>query len=223
MQVALFMKTTHLIALLLVVSTTIVSAAVAGRLSNRWGVSATAEEAGVQLLKVPKNVGEWQLRKESELNETALNLLQCNAYLYRTYERPGTGDFVVVALLLGPPGPISVHTPEVCYPAREYDVKESRKQIKFAGGKGQTLWSTLFQSKTVDAQLLQVAYAWSDGGEWQAFDDARWPNLGKSHLYKIQIAAMSGDVDRKPDVVCNDFLEDFLPLTSQHLVAATRN
>lgn len=217
------MKIAHIAAAVAVIVLTTVSALVAGRLTNRWGVSPTAEQAGTRLLEMPKNVGPWKLKQEMELNETARDLLQCENYLHRMYEHSDTHDQVAIAVLMGPPGPIAVHTPDVCYSAREYEIKEPRKHIKFDTGKSQTLWTMRFQSRTVDAQLLQVAYGWSDGTQWKAPEDARWQYLGNSHLYKLQIAAISGDVNREPDVVCNEFLEEFLPLMSQYLVPATRN
>jgi hypothetical protein len=212
------MKTTHIAAASAVILLTVVSAVVAGRLSNRWGVSATAQKAAARLLETPQNVGDWIDPEELALSPVAQDVLEHPTYLERRYVRGS--DVVVVAVLVGAPGPIAVHTPEICYSSREYVIKEDRKRVQFDFGR-HSLWSTLFQSRSLDAPLCQVVYGWSDGGQWTAPEDARWKNIGKSHLYKIQAAAYSGSAERQPDEVCQEFLEAFLPVLSQHLVPAT--
>lgn len=215
------MKTAPIAASCVVVLLTVVSAVVAGRFSNRWGISATAEKAATRLLETPKNVGKWELREEFELSPTASEVLENPTYLERRYVHADTGDSVTVAVLVGAPGPIAVHTPEICYSSREYAIKENRKKVAFDFDPAHSLWSTLFQSRTVDAQLLNVVYGWTDGKQWTAPEDARWQNLGKSHLYKIQVAAIAGSPERQPDEVTKEFLQAFLPVLSPHLVAAS--
>src|SRR5688500_18136023 len=88
---------------------TVAAGALHGRMTARWGLRDTDQQAAEQLLTaLPPEVGNWVLRDESELSPEVLKVLQCSAHISRVYEHQQTGDVATVAVLLGPPGPISV-------------------------------------------------------------------------------------------------------------------
>src|SRR4051812_35968739 len=115
------MKNLPLAAFLILLAGTLGVSIVQGRITNRWGLRPDAEAAGDRLRPIlPAEVGNWRMRSDEKLADPMVAILQCNAYVLRVYEHQQTGDVVRLAVLLGPPGPISVHTPEVCYSSREF-------------------------------------------------------------------------------------------------------
>jgi hypothetical protein len=152
-------------------------------------------------------------------------ILQCPAYVVRVYEHEQTGDVVNVALLMGPPGPISVHTPEVCYSSREYTPDGERRRISItaADDKVHSLWQLSLNSNNLDASSLRVFYGWSTGTTWEAVERPRFCFGGLPHLYKLQVAV----TDHPASVAIGfdagqDFLSSFLEQIQPRLIEASR-
>src|SRR5260221_3453786 len=100
-----------LVGLLLVLATGFVH----GLWTNRWKLS---DEPGVscQLLsQVAMNIGDWEGRDLSPLDEQTLTIGEIEGYLTRVYVNRQTGQEVAVMILCGRGGPIAQHTPDICY------------------------------------------------------------------------------------------------------------
>ena len=124
----------------------------------------------------------------------------------RVYRNQTTGAMINAALLFGPRGPIAVHTPEICYDSVGTEQTRERQveSIKTDAGTHQ-LWSVQFSKAPDPEPSIEVWYAWSDGGTWEAKENPRLWMTDK--LYKIQIAGPV-DPDKRP---CRDFMKAFLP------------
>src|SRR5436305_632514 len=85
-----------------------------GRWSNRWGNTQAVEQAVLSLRRVPMTIGDWQA-KPLDLGAKQAQQAGYAGYFLRRYERRGDGAAVNVMLACGPAGPLSVHTPDVCY------------------------------------------------------------------------------------------------------------
>jgi hypothetical protein len=124
-----------------------------------------------------------------------LETLQCEAHINRVYVHRQTGEVVNVAMIVGPSGPTAVHTPEICFSSRAYQIAEPREK-KFFGGAGDeggsSLWTTRFKSQDAGAGELQVYYGWSTGGPWTASQSPRFEFGGSPLLYKLQVSAQMG-------------------------------
>jgi hypothetical protein len=145
-------------------------------------------------------------------------VLECQGYSYCTYLNRSTGDVVNVAVILGPPGPIAVHTPEICYSSKEYKQTSHRRHEDLP--EGDSLWSVSFRSNSVDAQSFAVYYGWSDGDVWHATYDPRFEYAGSPYLYKLQLAGRSNRVDADADhEACRRFLEAYLPQLKSRLLS----
>lgn len=160
---------------------------------------------------LPDRVGGWRLLREGELETDVIKMLQCEAYINRVYVHDETGDRVSVAMILGPGGPIAVHTPEICYSSQDYTLDGERTMTTLLDGKGteQTFWNVSFQPNNVGAQPIRVLYGWSNGTSWEATKDPRFAHGWRPYLYKIQIAGpIAGNLaDFEP---CQDFLTRFV-------------
>lgn len=183
-----------------------------GRLRHRWGPDKYLREAGQRLAEFPDQVGPWTLVSREELPAETLAMLHCSASLLRSYINQETGETVIVTVLQGPSGPISVHTPEICYSSRAYRVSEPRSVVKLdvAGERPSEFWALTFRSKDVDESLLRVHYGWTTDGVWQAPASARWSYAGYPYLYKIQLASLPRDLSAHDP--CASFLRDFIPV-----------
>ena len=213
------------VATILVAGLTVASGVLHGRLTNRWGQPPAMLAAAEQLKGVPTQFGDWRMQgEEAEMDEISKNMLELAGYVNRNYVNETTGETVHVAVLLGPVGRISVHTPEICFSSRDYDTKDQRQRTqiptKNSAAEPEDLWRTTFKSRNISGHLLCVYYGWSRGGRWSATEGARWEYAGSPYLYKIQLAVQlpPGLTPEETDP-CKDFLVDFLPVLQPYLVA----
>lgn len=205
---------------------TIVTGMVQGRMSNRWGPSETMYNAAKQLEKLPAQFGNWRLLTSQEMSEDVINQLECAGYINRTYTNRQTGETVNMALIIGPAGPTAVHTPEICYSSRAHKQLAPRECVTLFGGSNQEdkFWSLTFRSTGVNADLLQVCYAWSTGDRWLAAGNPRFSLAGQPYLYKIQLASrLPFYADLKANDPCKNFLQDFLPVAKQCMIEPSQN
>jgi hypothetical protein len=186
----------------IIVVLTLASGVMQGKLSNRWGVSDHQRLAGDKLASFPETFGDWVMKASHRLDQDAVDQLEPYGYFQREYVNRTSGAAVYVTALLGPAGPISVHTPEVCYAGRDHRQIGERQRITIPGHDGDDfLWKTSFRLHGVDAQEQNIYYAWSVGGHWIAPDSPRLSFAAKPYLYKIQLSTSvrKGDGDSTSD------------------------
>ena len=211
--------------IVLLVGLTILSGILYGRMSNRWGHSFETLSAANKLKEIPRQFGDWRLQSSEDLDEASLTELDPAGYFVRSYGNRKTRDVVGVMLVLGPPGRISVHTPEVCFGSRNYERRSEREQvaIRDAGGADDEFWALDYKMNGVRGGQLRVYYAWSAGDRWLALKDARFWSAGLPYLYKIQLSGLlpPGTANPPTDDPCRKFLQDFVPVAKEYLVEPT--
>jgi hypothetical protein len=141
-------------------------------------------------------------------------MLECNGYVLRQYTNSSTGEVVNLALILGPPGPIAVHTPEVCFSSRAYQPLHERERFSVSDvdGSEDTFWTVAYRTRNLRGDLMRACWAWSAGSRWSAADDARFAFAAKPYLYKIQLAGFPPPgANLEVSDPCRNFLRDFLP------------
>jgi hypothetical protein len=177
--------------LLAAIGLTAVSGMVHGRLSGRWGRPPESLALAQRLKQFPDDVGNWKVRNSYDMPQEVVDILECVGYVDRRYVNQETGAAVAVAVMLGPAGPISVHTPEVCYSSREFNATSPREvaEIRDSADGRTDFWTMSFESTRVDKTLLRVYYAWSTDGCWEATEHPRFAYAGQPFLFKIQLAA----------------------------------
>ena len=199
--------------IVLVLGITLVTGAVHGRFMQRWGPAPDLLAAARHLDTFPQQMGDWQLLKKEPMDESTVQMLSCAGYVNNRYQNRKTGDEVGIAIMLGPSGPISVHTPEVCYSSRAYAIQEPRQSISLSGrdGRPHTFWSLLFRTNTPSTDRLRVCYAWRGEEAWEASSNPRFEFAGRPFLFKLQIASLvpsdQADASHNP---CADFLSAML-------------
>ncbi|MGA2030683.1 MAG: exosortase-associated EpsI family protein [Thermoguttaceae bacterium] len=216
--------------LAVVAALTLVSGMLQGRIRNRWGPSEAMRAAAQRLQDVPRRFGgpqndRWQLHSAETMSEDTLEMLECTGYFVRKYANQRTGEVVSVFVILGPAGPIAVHTPEICYSSRNYKSRDTRERVAIPHAKGpeDQFWALTFKSKSVQGDLLRVYYAWSTGERWSAPNDARFAFAGWPYLYKVQLSSsLPEGADLKTADTCREFLKDFAPVVRQFLIEPSR-
>ena len=196
-----------------------------GSLVNRWGQADSLQAAAARLDRdLPPRLGHWRLVKSLPLEEGVGDTLQCAAALHGIYTNEQTGDSVVVAVLVGPSGPLTVHTPEICYSANDYELAGERQAVAITDKKRQqhSLWQLHANSRHSTRPNLRVLYGWSQGREWQAVRGPRFALAGLPVLYKLQLAGPARDAHSEGPDPCQEFLSQFLTEIQPRLVASSR-
>lgn len=186
-----------------------------GRMTNRWGIQPDMKEASRRLESMPADIDGWHA-ESYPLDERVAEMLQCQGSLNRVYENPKTGQKVSIVVLLGPAGPIAVHTPEICYSSKDYSITSDR--VPYAVDDQQDLWDLRLKSNRAGAAPLRVLYGWTNDGNWDATANPRFAFGGRPLLYKIQLAGPVPNESGEQDA-CRDFLAAFLPVLRKHLLS----
>jgi hypothetical protein len=129
---------------------------------------------------------------------------------------------VDLSLLIGPAGTVSVHSPEICFPSKNFELlgKRVRITIRDDAGIDHQFWRVEFRSQDLEERLSRVYYGWSIGGTWSAPDDPRFEFAGQPYLYKLQLHVKISPDSEKADAGLS-FLSNFLPEARAELVSAT--
>jgi hypothetical protein len=193
----------------------IFSGMVHGLWTDRWTDRADLTAAAENLESLPMTLDDWQGENFSEPTEKAgLAGALARRYVHRT-----TGQVVSIYLGCGRPGPVSVHTPEVCYSGSGFQV-ESPVAFTLPTGpdmpRGE-LWTARFVKERPDGRSnLRLFWGWCAGGEWKIAENPRRSFAGERLLYKLYVVreVTGGDepVDADP---CIDFMRSLLPAVKQ--------
>lgn len=197
-----------------VIALTGLSGLASGVLSERWGPPAEAKLGAARLALLPEVLGDWEMESTVPVEADVIDMLECSGSLHRLYRNRTTGQVVNMVLLLGPSGPISAHTPDICYSSQAYtQVGATRRaELRWPDRASAIVWRLKIRSNRLEGERLSVAYSWNCGNGWVAPD---WPRItfaGRPMLYKLQVV---GEIDgERSDVAsdpCESFLKAFLP------------
>src|SRR5690242_19074263 len=96
----------------------VASGLVHGFWTDRWQASPETREAADQLDQLPRELGDWRARAlPVQPGQAGQGVAGC---IQRRYVNDKTGAIVVLALVCGRPGPVSIRSPEICYVASGY-------------------------------------------------------------------------------------------------------
>jgi hypothetical protein len=181
-----------------------------GQQTGRWGESDELSQAVERIAHIKMELGEWN-GQSSEIDARQLKIGEIAGYASRTYTNRKNGDQVGVLLICGRPGPVSVHTPDVCYQGAGYTMGQQVPQaLSGIPGQQPEFWSAQF-TKEPGPQVLHILWSWSNGGRWQAPDHPRFTFYRSKYLYKLYIIRSNPPHDDVlVDEATNAFLREFL-------------
>jgi hypothetical protein len=182
-----------------------------GTVTQRWQPSEHLSVAASRLKTLPTTVGDWD-SKDIEMNKKHLQVAEVEGYVSRQYYNKKTGERLSFLLICGKPGPISVHSPDVCYEGAGYKMGARNAQAVKVGDQQQIFWTARF-TKEPNPAPLQIAWAWSDGGKFIAPDYPRLAFYRASVLYKWYLIREVNDVNSPStiDDTTQAFIQEVLP------------
>jgi Protein of unknown function (DUF3485) len=189
-----------------------------GYWTERWSVSEAAAAVPARLAQVPAALGEW----DGEPVADATPPPDVSGHLYRRYRHRRTGEVVTVALIGGRPGPVSIHTPDVCYGGNGYDVAQPVKHAAPAeAGAGAVFLTAQFvKTRAAEQTRLRIFWAWSANGTWGVPDNPRVAFARSPVLYKLYlIRELPAGKQPVQDDPCNELMRVLLPELQRLLFA----
>lgn len=201
---------------LIALAVILLSGAVHGYWTGRWANSRALEDRVARLVRVPMVIGDWQGRATT-LDRRTLEAAEISGYIARRYESRRDGRAVTLFLVCGRPGPISVHSPEVCYQGTGFEVGGPAVRSSFERPGTSTpdeFWMVgLVKRASVLPVSLRLIYSWSVGDRWHASDRPRFDFAASPFLYKLYlIRDVAGDLDDDREETLFEFARELLPV-----------
>jgi hypothetical protein len=187
--------------------------------TDRWTTSEAPAEAAQRLKRLPANVGDWQGKTLPSKSRSA----GISGQLYRRYVNCVNGTEITMALFTGLPGPVSIHTPDVCYRASGFQVAAPLR-YSHAAVRGQppaVFWTSDLQKiKATEKMHQRIFWSWATDGTWQAAENPRFQFASKPLLYKLYLVRelTSPDEPLEEDP-CIDLMHELLPQLQKYLFA----
>jgi hypothetical protein len=195
----------------------VASGLVHGFWTDRWQPPADVTRAAERLGELPLELGPWKGQPiEVKPGQGGAGVAGCRQW---RYEHRQSGVSVAVALVCGRPGPVSIHTPEVCYGASGYMVG-ARQPVVLPGDRGR-LWKTdAVRTSATDEIRLRVFYGWHSHAGWVAPDDPRPAFARERVLHKLYVVRELGSLAESKDEPCEEFLQALLLALDRTVLAA---
>jgi hypothetical protein len=193
------------------------SGVVHGLLTDRWKPALEPAEQAARLPLVPLVLGDW-VGQDIETDSRQVGPVA--GYLHRRYLNRQTGAGVTIYLVCGRPGPVCIHTPDICYTATGHEiVSQERLNLPPDVGEGEFLTAKLRRSSSTEDQRLRIFWSWSDGNAWAVPDSprlefARRPVLFKLYLLREEAAGQLAQSDKASSLMndpCLDLMRLLLP------------
>jgi hypothetical protein len=190
-----------------------------GLRTNRWNLSAQPAATAARLASVPLQLDGWT-GEAFPTDKLGRGMAGC---LHHRYTQQRSGRTVTVFLVCDRPGPVSIHTPDVCYEGIGYEVTK-RTRFTPRGGTAApapTFWTARFHKKRADASDLRIFWSWSGGEGWQAADDPRMTFARFAVLCKVYFIEETSVGDEIPaDDPAVDLIRQLLPELERALFAS---
>jgi hypothetical protein len=116
----------------------------------------------------------------------------------RRYSSPTRDNMIVVSITSGPPGAVSTHTPDVCYPGSGYrTISEPKKEIlNLPDGTTATCLVAEYEKKnSTTLERHRIRWSWSVNGSWTIPDRPRFAFLSEQELFKLYVVTPIADTD----------------------------
>jgi Protein of unknown function (DUF3485) len=194
------------------VAAVLVTGLVHGFWTERWTTHEEPVAAAARMEHVADVLGSWE---GEPIDATPRQTDGIAGHLYRRYVNRQNGQSVTVALFCGRSGPMSIHTPDVCYQGGGYDVGASVKH-SLPGDAGapsaEFRTAPFFKTSSTDRSNLRIFWAWNATGEWTVPDRPRFAFARRPFLYKLYVIREMADSNEPLESdPCLEFMRHLLP------------
>ena len=196
----------------------IVTAIVQGVWTQRWQKSAVMESAIHRLSYAPGDLGAWKA-EPVEFDAETLAAAGAQGSWVRRYTDARSGVSVLVILLCGRSGKMSVHRPEYCYGGAGYQMMADPVSYDLFVDPPAQCWTTRFRKeKSTGNVQLRIFWTWFGDGVWQAPESPRLKFAHLSALYKLYaIRELPPRQERLEEDPSLDLLQKLLPALAEAL------
>lgn len=166
-------------------------------------------------MDLPIEIGPW-MGRETLTDPKELTRAGIVGFVSRRYLHRGSGAEVMVLLMWGPAGPLSAHSPELCFGGAGYALDApptiARLPVDRAG-KAEFFHGRFHRPESSLPDGLELYWAWRADGLWRISDRPRLAFAGATRLYKLYVARSlaerieDGAIASDP---CRDFLAAWL-------------
>jgi hypothetical protein len=198
-----------------------------GIYTDRWGPSGQLEQALAGLPRVPMKFGEWT-GEDVPYEADALTRAGIKGGVFRRFTNPHGRESISLLIVCGRGGPISVHTPDICYSAAGYRqlAPEQRKEVE--NGQGQKEWFYVARFGKPSAVVpveLEIYWTWSrDGETWHAPENPRLSLARAPALYKMYVVREYAPKSRAETASTSEaFIRQALPVIGQSLPSRVKS
>ena len=198
-----------------------VSAAADSRLNEGLSDPVVLNAAKESLERIPATIGAWT-SKPMKIDERAIRLGEISGYFRREFRHAETGRAVVLTILCGGAGPMSVHPPTACFEGVGYSLVSGPAVIGITDNDDITisLNKAAFRlQEEMTSDMTRVFWGWSADGTWDAPANPRIAYRGQPVLFKLYTvdrAWDSGDGLAQSET----FLTDALPVIRRALAVS---
>jgi hypothetical protein len=179
--------------------------------------TALMNRAAERVAVLPLTIGDWEGTERTGVDEEAMRRGGAVRYASRVYRHRTTGDVFNVLLLAGKPGPLSVHTPEICNAGPNHAPQPNQQRWSPRPGDEFT-WQS-FASKIDGRPDLEIGWAWSTNGRWQSPAVPRIAFGREPFLYKLYVVRACNK-QTEPSQAMKRLLSDWLPALERTVFAA---
>lgn len=172
-----------------------------GLFIDRWGTPANVLAVASAFEQLSVDIDGWTEGESRGISDRTRKAAGAEGYFSRSYTHDKTGATVNVTILCGRPGPISLHTPDVCFvnAGMQQLAGETRTVISRDGKSLQEsevpaeFWNADFRPPPSNpGPPIRAFWAWSpDGQSWSTPDDPRMTYSREPYLYRFYFTAAS--------------------------------
>jgi Protein of unknown function (DUF3485) len=194
-----------------------------GQWTDRWRLS---NEPEASCAKLPKQneamiVGDWMGHPSAPLSDEDIVIGEIAGYFYQVFTHP-RGHVVRVLVVCGRPGPIAVHTPEVCLGGEGFALANPKERLTVAlppPNKPAEFWvGQFFRYDSGIRKDRRQFWTYGTNGSWSAEENPRFSFARFPALYKIYIMRHMPRKDEKlEDDPTLEFIKVFMPEMQRRL------
>ncbi len=191
-------------------------AIIVGNWAGRWKESGELTLAVSHLDRAPMAIGDWIGRTEP-VDPRAIMAAELNGCVMRRYENSRDRRTITLLLVCGRPGPVSAHTPDVCYPGAGFEMVQEQPvalsvPIDLPGGRAEFAWADFERRASLPPERIRISWSWRSQGAWSVPFSPRMAFGSQTFLYKLYlIQAASEGNEPVDDADFMDLLRRLLP------------
>ncbi len=183
-----------------------------GQWTGRWHTPEQLAQSASRIASLPANMGDWH-GEDVPLDERQVKMAHLAGYIQRRYRNKATNGEVTVLLMCGRPGPIAVHTPDVCFTGNGFELSDTPGRYTpegFSADKATFALGDFRNDGSAALSRLNVLWAWTADGRWDAPARPRFTYARAPVLYKLYFVFDMQPTGRLEDDPRNKFIPLFL-------------